>query len=130
VGVTLSRVAGRRRSKCRAPRAATDGSSAHPMDRSQPAPLLTACQTTAADGSVSRVQRAACFSAREEGHRVGLALNGLVFSPGSHTRRCWKSPLCPAGPHSALTIYVPGAEQYNLRSTTLLMPTELTGQNG
>ena len=36
----------------------------------------------------------------------------------------------PASPHSALTIFVPGAEQYNLCSTALQMPTEITGQNG
>jgi len=36
----------------------------------------------------------------------------------------------PAGPHSALTIFVPGAEQYNACHTALLMPTEITGQNG
>src|SRR5262249_49387678 len=36
----------------------------------------------------------------------------------------------PAGPHSALTIFVPGAEQYDLCNTTLQMPTEITGQNG
>jgi hypothetical protein len=36
----------------------------------------------------------------------------------------------PAGPHSALTIFVPGAQQYNLCSTSLVMPTEITGQNG
>jgi hypothetical protein len=36
----------------------------------------------------------------------------------------------PAGPHSALTIFVPGTEQYNLCNTPLLMPTEITGQNG
>src|SRR5439155_15721760 len=36
----------------------------------------------------------------------------------------------PAGPHSALTIFVPGAEQYNLCNTSLVMPTEITGQNG
>jgi hypothetical protein len=36
----------------------------------------------------------------------------------------------PAGPHSALTTFVPGAEQYNLCNTSLVMPTEITGQNG
>jgi hypothetical protein len=38
--------------------------------------------------------------------------------------------ILPAGPHSALTTYVPGADQYNLCNTSLTVPTELTGQNG
>jgi hypothetical protein len=36
----------------------------------------------------------------------------------------------PAGPHSALTIFAPGRDHYSACSTTLLMPTEITGQNG
>jgi hypothetical protein len=36
----------------------------------------------------------------------------------------------PAGPHSALTPNVPESENYSLCNTTLLMPTEITGQNG
>ena len=36
----------------------------------------------------------------------------------------------PAGPHSALAPFAPGAEQYNLCGTSLVMPTEITGQNG
>jgi hypothetical protein len=39
--------------------------------------------------------------------------------------------ILPAGPHSALTTYVPGADQYNLcNSSPLVIPTEITGQNG
>ena len=38
--------------------------------------------------------------------------------------------ILPAGPHSALTIFVPGADQYNACNTTLVMPTEITGQSG
>jgi hypothetical protein len=38
--------------------------------------------------------------------------------------------ILPAGPHSALAPFVPGAEQYNLCHTSLIMPTEITGQNG
>jgi hypothetical protein len=36
----------------------------------------------------------------------------------------------PAGPHSALTAYVPKREHLNLCKARLLMPTEITGQNG
>ena len=36
----------------------------------------------------------------------------------------------PAGPHSALAPFVPGAERYNLCNTSLVMPTEITAQNG
>jgi uncharacterized repeat protein (TIGR01451 family) len=36
----------------------------------------------------------------------------------------------PAGPHSALTANVPESEHFSLCNTTLLMPTEITGQNG
>ena len=36
----------------------------------------------------------------------------------------------PAGPHSALTAYVPVSKNYNLCGTNLAMPTEITGQNG
>jgi hypothetical protein len=36
----------------------------------------------------------------------------------------------PAGPHSALTTNVPESEHFSLCNTTLLMPTEITGQNG
>jgi hypothetical protein len=36
----------------------------------------------------------------------------------------------PAGPHSALTANVPAKENYNLCKTKLVMPTEITGQNG
>jgi hypothetical protein len=36
----------------------------------------------------------------------------------------------PAGPHSALTANVPENEHFSLCNTTLLMPTEITGQNG
>jgi hypothetical protein len=38
--------------------------------------------------------------------------------------------ILPAGPHSALTTFVQGADQYNLCNTSLTVPTELTGQNG
>jgi hypothetical protein len=38
--------------------------------------------------------------------------------------------ILPAGPHSALTANVPESEHFSLCNTTLLMPTELTGQNG
>ena len=38
--------------------------------------------------------------------------------------------MLPAGPHSALTIFVPGKDQYNACNTPLSMPTEITGQNG
>lgn len=36
----------------------------------------------------------------------------------------------PAGPHSALTAFVPVAKNYSLCGTKLTMPTEITGQNG
>jgi hypothetical protein len=36
----------------------------------------------------------------------------------------------PAGPHSALTANVPESEHFNLCNQSLLMPTEITGQNG
>jgi hypothetical protein len=36
----------------------------------------------------------------------------------------------PAGPHSALTAYVPASRHFNVCGTPLLMPTEITGQNG
>jgi hypothetical protein len=36
----------------------------------------------------------------------------------------------PAGPHSALTANVPESAHFSLCNTTLLMPTEITGQNG
>jgi hypothetical protein len=36
----------------------------------------------------------------------------------------------PAGPHSALTANVPESEHFSLCNSTLLMPTEITGQNG
>jgi hypothetical protein len=36
----------------------------------------------------------------------------------------------PAGPHSALTPNVPESENYSLCKTSLVMPTEITGQNG
>jgi hypothetical protein len=36
----------------------------------------------------------------------------------------------PAGPHSALTANVPESENFSLCNHTLLMPTEITGQNG
>jgi hypothetical protein len=36
----------------------------------------------------------------------------------------------PTGPHSALTANVPENEHFSLCNTTLLMPTEITGQNG
>jgi len=36
----------------------------------------------------------------------------------------------PAGPHSALTPNVPESENYSLCNTSLVMPTEITGQNG
>jgi hypothetical protein len=36
----------------------------------------------------------------------------------------------PAGPHSALTAFVPPSQNYNLCKTTLLMPTEIVAQNG
>ncbi len=36
----------------------------------------------------------------------------------------------PAGPHSALTANVPAKENYSLCKTKLVMPTEITGQNG
>jgi hypothetical protein len=38
--------------------------------------------------------------------------------------------ILPAGPHSALTANVPESEHFSLCNTTLVMPTELTGQNG
>lgn len=36
----------------------------------------------------------------------------------------------PAGPHSALTAFVPSSQNYSLCKTTLLMPTEMVAQNG
>src|SRR5256886_15150267 len=36
----------------------------------------------------------------------------------------------PAGPHSALTANVPEKKKFNLCGEKLLMPTEITGQNG
>jgi hypothetical protein len=36
----------------------------------------------------------------------------------------------PAGPHSALGDFLPASKNHNLCGTTLLMPTELQGQNG
>jgi hypothetical protein len=36
----------------------------------------------------------------------------------------------PAGPHSALTDFVPASKNFNLCGQTLLMPTELTAENG
>ncbi len=36
----------------------------------------------------------------------------------------------PAGPHSALTAFVPPAKKYSLCGTTLLMPTEIVAQDG
>jgi len=36
----------------------------------------------------------------------------------------------PAGPHSALTAFVPVAKKYSLCGTKLLMPTEIVAQNG
>jgi hypothetical protein len=36
----------------------------------------------------------------------------------------------PAGPHSALTANVPESEHFSLCNTPLVMPTEITGQNG
>jgi hypothetical protein len=36
----------------------------------------------------------------------------------------------PTGPHSALTANVPESEHFSLCNKTLLMPTEITGQNG
>ncbi len=36
----------------------------------------------------------------------------------------------PAGPHSALTTFVPSAKNYDLCGTKLSMPTEIVGQNG
>jgi hypothetical protein len=36
----------------------------------------------------------------------------------------------PAGPHSALTAFVPTAKNYSLCGTQLLMPTEIVAQNG
>ena len=36
----------------------------------------------------------------------------------------------PAGPHSALTPNVPESENYSLCNTSLVIPTEITGQNG
>jgi len=36
----------------------------------------------------------------------------------------------PAGPHSALTAFVAPSENYNLCRTSLVLPTEITGQNG
>jgi hypothetical protein len=36
----------------------------------------------------------------------------------------------PAGPHSALTTNVPESDNYSLCKTSLVMPTEITGQNG
>jgi hypothetical protein len=36
----------------------------------------------------------------------------------------------PAGPHSALTANVPESEHFSLCDTQLVMPTEITGQNG
>jgi hypothetical protein len=36
----------------------------------------------------------------------------------------------PAGPHSALTAYVPGSNHFRLCGTNLAMPTTITGQNG
>jgi hypothetical protein len=36
----------------------------------------------------------------------------------------------PTGPHSALTAFVPASRHYNVCGTPLLMPTQITGQNG
>lgn len=36
----------------------------------------------------------------------------------------------PAGPHSALTAFVPASRNFNVCGTPLAMPTEITGQNG
>jgi hypothetical protein len=36
----------------------------------------------------------------------------------------------PAGPHSALTANVPESEHFSLCNSSLVMPTEITGQNG
>ena len=38
--------------------------------------------------------------------------------------------ILPAGPHSALTANVPESEHFSLCNSSLVMPTEITGQNG
>jgi hypothetical protein len=75
-----------------------------------------------------------------QGEGVTLILDGKTDIKGGITYSRFETvpdapvstfeAVLPAGPHSALTANVPESENFSLCNHTLLMPTEITGQNG